>query len=337
MLQQGTATQWPIRERDRGSDGAFWGISQFFLYRSSDAGLTWKRQVELPRAVDGVAVQASGEILLWDRHGYVTRWNPRSGRLLSVPGLDGLDIVGLFRRGDLWLAYGGMQYQATQRIEVARTYFSGQFSGSADHGYVAVSSDGGGTWHVVDEWKDGGVQTLFLGEDDSLTLLSWLCAVRRGHLIVDQAGRPTASLDTILPANENTWHRVPYVERAHAFDFLGGTEGWLRGWTHHLGDFLFHTVDGGKTWERADLVKRLPDQLYRLGNGSWLGLIPPHEFQIWKEGGFVPFRRFPEEIKWTVVDATGSLVLQLDNGQTWLLQPDARQWRLLSSSESPAN
>ena len=54
MLRGGIATTWPISERDRGLDGAFWGISRYFLYRSSNVGVTWERQAELPQEVDGL-------------------------------------------------------------------------------------------------------------------------------------------------------------------------------------------------------------------------------------------------------------------------------------------
>ncbi|PYT17541.1 MAG: hypothetical protein DMF51_02165 [Acidobacteria bacterium] len=334
MLRGGIATTWPISERDRGLDGAFWGISRYFLYRSSNVGITWERQAELPQEVDGLAVQASGDILLWNRHGFVTRWNPADRQFHPVPGLDGLDVVGLFRRGNLWLVYGGMQSETTQRIEVARTYFSGQFAGSADHGYVAASTDGGGTWRVVDEWKDGGVQALFLGEDNTLTLLSWLGAVRRGRFNLEPTGSPTAALETILPVYKETWGRVPYVEDAHILEFIGGTDGSIKGWTHHLGDFLFHTVDGGKTWVKSDVSKQPLDRIYRLGEGRWVGLAPPDQIQIWKDGKFISLRKFSEKITWTIVDTSGSLVLQLDSGQVWSLSPDSKEWRLLSDQKA---
>ena len=334
MLRGGIATTWPISERDRGLDGAFWGISRYFLYRSSNVGVTWERQAELPQEVDGLAVQASGDILLWNRHGFVTRWNPADRQFHPVPGLDGLDVVGLFRRGNLWLVYGGMQSETTQRIEVARTYFSGQFAGSADHGHVAASTDGGGTWRVVDEWKDGGVQALFLGEDNTLTLLSWLGAVRRGRFNLEPTGSPTAALETILPVNKETWGRVPYVEDAHILEFIGGTDGSIKGWTHHLGDFLFHTVDGGKTWVKSDVSKQPLDRIYRLGKGRWVGLAPPDQIQIWKDGKFISLRKFSEKITWTIVDTSGSVVLQLDSGEVWSLSPDSKEWRLLSDQKA---
>lgn len=334
MLRGGIAATWPISERDRGLDGTFWGISRFFLYRSSNVGVTWERQAELPQAVDGMAVQASGEILLWNRHGFVTRWNPADRQFHSVPGLDGLDVVGLFRRGTLWLAYGGMQSETTQRIEVARTYFSGQFAGSADHGYVAASTDGGHTWRVVDEWKDGGVQALFLGDDNTLSLLSWLGAVRRGRLILEPPGSPTAALETILPVNKKTLGHVPYVEDAHVLEFIGGSDGSIKGWTHHLGDFRFHTVDGGKTWEKSDVAKQPLDRIYRLGEGPWVGLAPPAQIHIWKDGKFIPFKKFSEKITWTIIDTAGALLLQLENGQVWSLSPDSKEWRLLSDQKA---
>lgn len=320
----------PILARDRESEASLWGISSYFLYHTDDAGEMWERVTELPSRVNGVAIQASGDVLIWSRHGYVTRWNRRAGRLESVPGLDGLDIVGLFRRKDLWLVYGGLQHQTTQRIEVARTYFSGQFAGSADHGFVAASTDGGQTWRVVDEWKDGGVQQIFLGDDGTLTLLSWLCAVRRGRLELDATGGPTASLQTILPATEKNRQSVPYVEEAHLLDFLSGPVGWVRGWTHHRGDFLFRSDDGGRTWQPADPATRRVDRLHRLGNGTWLGLTPPGEISRWTGDRFVPLRKFEREITSSLVDATGRLLLQLDGGELWSYDQDTGEWRRLS-------
>ncbi|HYV17577.1 MAG TPA: hypothetical protein VFC25_00945, partial [Verrucomicrobiae bacterium] len=194
---------------------------------------------------------------------------------------------------------------------------------------------GGDTWHVVDEWKDGGVQALFLGEDNTLTLLSWLGAVRKGRLNLESEGPASAVLETILPANEGTRGRVPYVEDAHILEFIGGADGSVKGWTHHLGDFLFLTADGGKTWEKADVTRQPVDKVCRLGGSTWVGLSPPNEIHIWKEGKFVPLWTFPEKITWTIIDATGSLILQLESGAVWSLSPDSQDWQLLSVQAAP--
>jgi photosystem II stability/assembly factor-like uncharacterized protein len=327
MFGTAGSRRWPIDARDRGPDGNFWGISRFFLYKSADAGATWERQAEVPQPVEGVAMQDSGDVLVWNRHGFAARWVVAEHTLVPVAGLDGLDIVGLFRRGRLWAVYGGMQYQTTRRIEVARTYFSGQFSGSADHGFVAASTDGGQSWRVVDEWKEEGVQALFLGEDNTLTLLSWLGAIRRGRLTYDNNGQPTAALETILPATQETLDRVPYVEDAHVLYFPQGEQGWVKGWTHHLDDSLYYTSDGGRTWAKKDLALLQPERILRLQNGSWIGFVPPRTIDLWKDGSFASFRNFDRDIEWSFIDATGSLVLELEGGVTWILSGDSNEWR----------
>lgn len=214
MLRADRGTHWPIVAWDRLPDGTFLGASSRFLYRSSDRGATWERLGETERAVHGAAARHDGTLVLWDGHGDVSSFDPSRRVLSKVAGLNGLDVVDVFRRGDLWVAFGGMQDETTRRIEVARTYSSGQFAGSVDYGFVAVSKDDGLTWNVVDRWKEGGVQQIHLADDDSITLLSWLCAVRRGRLQLRDGAPPKAELTTVLPATEETRKDVPYVERA---------------------------------------------------------------------------------------------------------------------------
>lgn len=56
-----------------------------------------------------------------------------------------------------------------------------------------------------------------------------------------------------LPATERTRRRVPYVERAFFVEFLAGREGWVAGWTHHLGNFAFRSTNGGRSWRQEPL------------------------------------------------------------------------------------
>lgn len=328
MFGQGIAQTWPIVDLDRGPDGVLWGVSRFFVYRSEDAGRTWHRRAELPVAVAGCALTAAGDLLLWDSHGWVARWSPESGALRADSTLDGLDVVGLFRRGRLWLVYGGMQYETTRRIEVARTYFGGQFAGSVDYGFVAASVDGGNRWAVVDRWPDGGVQALFLGEDDTLTLLSYLCAVRRGPLVVDGPGAPEARLETVLAATERTRPGIPYVERAFFIEFLAGRKGWVTGWTHHLGNFAFRSTDGGRSWQQRPFEERPYEKLERLGGGTWAA-IETQWVLTRSDGRFVPSKRFEASIRWARIDAAGALLVELADRALWSLSADGATWRQL--------
>jgi len=335
MFGPGVATSWPIRHLDRAADGSLLGVSRHFVYRSTDGSQSWRRLGELPRAAAGCAIAASGRLLVWDSHGWVRHWSPGAGLLEQVPGLDGLDVVGLFRRGPLWLAWGGLQHETMQRIEIARTYFAGQFAGSVEHGFVAASTDGGDRWTVIDRWPDGGPQAFFLGEDDTLTLLSYLGAVRRGSLRIDDEGPPSADLETVLPATEETHDAVPYVEEAIYLEFLAGDAGWVYGWTHHLGLFLYSSGDGGRTWERRSGESRRFASVERLGGGAWVALRAPSTLLVWeaKRKRWKTLRDLPGGIEWWRVDATGALLLQLEDASLYALSPGGDAWTRLSEDQ----
>jgi len=333
MFGKGIATSWPIVDFDRDRAGELWGISSFFLYRSYDGGRTWVRLAELDTAHVGMAVQGSGGVLIWDRHGSVVRWDPEEGALSPVPGLDGLDLVGLFRRGGLWLAYGGMQYETMARVEIARSFFAGQFAGSVPYGFVAASSDGGATWRVIDRWEEGGIQKIFLADDGRLVALSWLGTVRRGQLETDPAGEVSVEMTTILPATEETrgavpYGAVPYVEEVLYLDFLKKGRGWIYGWTHHLGDFLFRSDDSGKSWRQARCGPCFEGP-YRLGSGRWVALEPPRTVRRWDGRRFRVFRELPSDVISLRVDSTGALLVELADGSIQMLSRGAREWETL--------
>lgn len=334
MFGKGIATSWPIVDFDRDRSGELWGISSFFLYRSHDAGRTWVRLAELDTAHVGMAVQESGAVLIWDGHGSVVRWSPDERELSPVPVLDGLDLVGLFRRGELWLAYGGMQYETTGRIEIARSFLAGQFAGSVPYGFVAASSDGGATWRLIDRWEEAGIQRIFLAEDGRLFAVSWLGAVRRGRLKTDPAGEVSAEMASILPATEGTRYKVPYVERVSYLGFLQEDRGWIHGWTHHLGTFLFRSKDGGKSWRQATCGPCFEGP-YRLGSGRWVALELPRTVHRWDGDRFRALKEVLSDVTWLRVDSTGALLVELADGAIQTLSRDAREWETLR--EAPAD
>jgi hypothetical protein len=336
MFGPGVATSWPIVHLDRAGDDTLWAISSFFLYRSEDGGVTWDREAELATASRGLAIQASGDILIWDGQGSVVRWVRSEESLSPVPVLDGLDPVGLFRRGDLWLTWGGMQYETTRRIEVARTYFGGQFAGSVPFGFIAASTDGGGTWSVLDHWDDGGVQELFLSDDDRLYTTSYLGAIRRGDLRVDPEGRVSVERKTLLAATEETRTAVPYVESVAYLEFLRGETGWVYGWTHHLGDFLFRSRDGGATWKEARCGPCYA-QLHRLGDGRWIAVSYEEGLVVWNGRRFESFEPFAEDFVRVRVDATGALLVERKDGSIRALPPAALVWRTIRPPRAAAS
>jgi photosystem II stability/assembly factor-like uncharacterized protein len=331
--QEGSGRPPNVFAFDRAADGTLWGLSPFFLYLSRDGGRTWERQADLPRTVEGFALRPTGEALLWSREGYTASYDPRTRSFATVPGLEKLDTIGLFRRGNLWLAYGGLQEETARRVEVLRAFTVDQFAGSAPFGFVAASTDSGGHWQVIDRWEGSGPQALFLSDDNTLTLLSWIGSVRRGKLSIDEEGRASAALSTVFQAGARS---APYVQTALWLDFLAGEEGWVRGWVDHVGNFLYKSTDGGKSWVHwGQPQQRSLSFLNRLGNGTWLAQeLPPrgqddHSIVRWESSDFRPEKRFAASIRKAWTDSTGGLLVTLENGEIWGLDASGTSWTRL--------
>jgi photosystem II stability/assembly factor-like uncharacterized protein len=239
----------------RHRDGLFWGVSTDHIYKSNDQGASWCRVASAHVTVGGFEIRGDGHLLLWDEHGTNLEFDPETNEITPFEPFGEDDVIDIVRQRDLWVAYGGMQYETKRRIEVARTYFSGQFRGSVDRGFVYVSDDSGMTWTRADAWADGGVARVFVGHDREILLLSYLGSVRK---LTKEADGWTG--EDLIVASEDTWEEVPYVERAFSFYFPTPTTGFIGGWIHHLGNHYFTTADGGYTWQRIDEV----DFPYRL-------------------------------------------------------------------------
>lgn len=318
LLGEGTATSWPIHHVERSEGDVLWGTSDYFLYRSTDGAKTWERLAEVPRHIEGFGRQADGDLLFWDEHGWVARWNEKTKQLSDVPVLSGLDVVGSFRRRDLWLLYGGRQYDTSRRVEVAQTFFTGQFAGSVDYGFVAASVDGGKTWRIVDKW-DEGPQLAFLADDDRLTLVSWLGGIRQGKI---------GTMKTLIHGTDR--EHAPYVQYSQALDLLRPDRGTLVGWIHHLGPVAFETKDGGKSWKSLDDSARPPrTRLYRLYDGTWIGWVFPLKLQRWDGKAFHDFATLPGEVEALDVDSRGGLLALGEDGRVAVLDPGAKALRVL--------
>ena len=331
MFGKGIATSWPIQTLDRGDGDVLWGISSFYLYRSEDGAKTWDRIAELPAAANRILIQGDGNVMLADGHGWVGRWIVSANRLEPVPVLDGLDIVGAFRRKDLWIVYGGRQYDTAGRINISQTFFSGQFAGSVDYGFVAASTDGGVTWKVIDRWNDEGPQAAFLGDDNRLTLLSWLCGVRQGAVTPEPL---ESKMQTIVRGEDRK--RTPYVQEALVLDLLGPKRGWILGSIHHVGIVVWRTNDGGRSWKPANPADYPGIAIERLSDGTWIGFVPPRSIQRWNGRKFENFISAPGDIARVHADSRGSLTVVLTDGTVHVLDAERAAFRAPARLDSAA-
>ncbi len=314
-----------VRIHDRGADGSLWGLSVYFLQRSRDGGRTWERQANLPYYPGGMALRASGELMLWTREGGALSYDPRTSAFTPVPELGGLDIVDVVRRGPLWLALGGWERTTHGEAVRSRDLNDNSSAGWANAGFLAISTDGGGHWQLLDKGiKESGVQAVFWGDDNRLTVLTWLGSIYRGKLAVDAKGKASLALTRIFHDNNAFGESVGWL------DFLNPKEGWIRGWFRTPELDLFRSRDGGKSWQEVDLAKRYLVSLTRLSGGAWLAQVRLGRNLVrWNGKRFLPDKMFDREIDETWIDSTGGLVVTLENGDLWALDAAGKSWTRL--------
>lgn len=224
-----------------------WGVTKHHLYISTDRGETWCRAGQVRFPIRGLVTKSPDQAIIWDGHGNNAQFDRTLGTSTALDDLGDDDVVQILKSDGLWIAYGGMQYETTYRIEVARTYYSGQFRGSKDSGFVYISNDRGGTWTKIDEWTNRGVAKVFRAPWGDIYLLSYLGSVRR--LRPHDVGYEPR--DLIVAADENR-EAVPYVEMAHTLYFADENTGYIGGWIHHIGKKYFKTEDGGRSWRQIE-------------------------------------------------------------------------------------
>jgi photosystem II stability/assembly factor-like uncharacterized protein len=223
-----------------------WGTTSQHIYAYVD-GRNWRRVGITHFAIRDMVPLSDHELMLWDGHGTNVVFDMRTGTTLPITDLGDHDVVDVIQTPHLWVAYGGQQHQTAQRVEVAQTFFGGQFRGSKSYGFVYVSRNSGRTWRQVDQWPEGGVAAAFVEPDGDIVLLSYLGSVRR---LMPRGESYDGK--TLLLATEANLDEVPYVQIAHALYFADDTTGYIGGWIHHIGNRYFQTRDGGRTWRQVE-------------------------------------------------------------------------------------
>lgn len=225
-----------------------WGATDHALYGTDTRGRRWFRYPFSASTIQGFLPRSDDEVLIWDGHGTNTRFNRRTDRSTAVPTLESRDVVDVVVSDSLWIAFGGRQYETAGRIEVAQTFFGGQFRGTRDDGFVMLSRDAGATWQEIDVWPGTGVAAITVNADASrIVLASYLGAIRE---LRRQGERYVGA--TLLVATAENRRTVPYVQVPTAFHFIDADTGFITGDIHHVGRRSFRTTDGGRSWSPAD-------------------------------------------------------------------------------------
>ncbi|MFL5386956.1 MAG: hypothetical protein ACJ8GN_31060 [Longimicrobiaceae bacterium] len=253
--------------------GMTYAASDFGVYATADSGRTWRLAGTAPHPIRDVLPLDDGRLMLWNGHGFNAAFDPGSGALEEIGAFGGADVVGVVAGDSLWVAFGGGQLESAGRVDVARTFYPGEFAGSGPNGFIYLSRDRGRTWTRAAEWPSHGVLGAFVHPEGSITLLSYLGALRR--LTPEGAGYRAEDLVIATPRNRDS---VPYVQELGAM-YFDGRQGWIDGWIHHLGNRRYVTSDGGRTW----LQKESRSHHYQGGfplSGGWVGTTGHRLFRI---------------------------------------------------------
>lgn len=313
----------------RMGEGDLWGSTGRGIYSSADTASTWFRIPYDAATVRGLRVRNAEEAFVWDGRGVNTIVNRRTGTTNVVADLIERDVIDVVEHGGRWYAYGGLQHESARRIEVARTFFSGEFRGSQDHGFVYVSSDQGKTWALIDRWPEGGVMKLFIHPSGHLTLQSYTGSLRQ----VRRTGNGYQAENLLLAGAENR-EKVPYVEHGFSLYFADDTTGYIGGWIHHVGDRYFRTRDGGRSWEAVeenDFPYKSPmpwGEGYFAHTASKVYFL--HGHKVTEVADVAP--HFEEARAWIqAVSRAGErkVLVQLGSGTLLLLDTDRRTWEPL--------
>jgi photosystem II stability/assembly factor-like uncharacterized protein len=317
---------WKIVDLDRTTDGELWAISEHHLYRSPDAGERWCRVAETGRSIRDVYAfsDASGALLSsWSRP---LLWDAKTGETSPLPVFEDLLFDGVYRRDDVWIAWGHTfsSAEAWKKYDHLHTVLAGE----GIHALVACSVDGGRQWEVIDRFEGAAVNTVHLADDDYLTICFAGGGIRRGILTVDQERIPRFDLANELLPEDGTG---PIVGMGQWAFFSTRDEGWSGGSWSHGGDVRYHTTDGGMTWIKIEEDDLPRTRVVRLGDGRWLRFQSPAHFTLWHDGDFRDFPSIPgvDSVSYLTVTAGGDLLVMMREDAVWSLSLESSTWERL--------
>lgn len=249
---------------DSGNDGV--------VVKTTDGGSTWAltriSQKEVPTAVCFVDAD----------HGWIGGATPPPG---EEEGLGGPSAI-------LSTADGGNTWQAQYNIPVSiyRIFFLNQMNGwaSGSKGVIYNTSDGGRTWDTQRTELEAGDGPVDLnGEGVKQFAIRGLQFIDKDHGFAAATATEEQTGRVIITSNGGaSWRRQWIVKGAGVRDvfFVNPEEGWA---LTDQGQYVYHTIDGGKSWLSEPRVFEQDVSPSRLA-----GADPSH---IWLVGGGAIFYR----------------------------------------------
>lgn len=326
----GTDRSWPLADFDRVDDKLWYATSSTAFYRSKDGAKTWERMLEGDTS-GGLFASEDGSSVTLEIDGALSRWE--SGKPGVQPVLKHAEheqVPSLCaRHGRLWIADSfetdGSE-EATSMLHRSDTVLEGD----AFTALVYASFDEGRTWKPVDRCRGSIVHAVWLGQDDVLTLCMSDGSMRSGRFDAATATVAAPGFVTIAPASTAlggefaTWLAFPTSD-----------EGWVGGMEYFGGARVHRSRDAGRSWELVSSTKRGDEapiiEAFRLGRGICARIVglwdESSRAEVWRDGDFQESRKFEHPANDARVDAHGSLLVRLEDGDVWSSSPDGAEWK----------
>lgn len=324
-----------FEELVRDGRGGLWARTRAYVYRPDGPDGLWRRASHVPRTPSWWP-RPTGGLLLWGGDG-ARALVDSTGAVVERPAESPFWPFEILRQGDLWFARGA---EFTDREwylgELGTTH--GSWIHPSVEGLVLASGDGGATWAELDRWPGGAVTALWLTEANDLVVYRAGGGVRRGRVVTSGSSPPMAAMRTLV---EPDAPGAPSLIASPNLFFTAEDEGWLegaRGW-HGDTDCVLRTLDGGRTWseieargwvDRIARVERLADGTIVALSVEWTGERVKHDAAlVWRDGAFEVLRDLEPDVLRVVPDASGELVLELEDHEVGILSSDGRAWTRL--------
>ena len=331
---QGPDRTWPISFFDRTADGTLFGTSSTALYRSVDSGGTWTRLLESSGLSDVAAFEDGSGAVVTTEAG-LALWTEEHPALVPVVARGAEEhrlSIGV-RKGGLWIATSFETERGSKGQMMMRTSDT-VLVGPDFAALVYASADEGRSWKRIDRCEGAIVHALWPGSDDVLSLCMSNHALRVAELDAATGDPASDGFQGISRGGEllggqwATWLAFPLP-----------SEGWVGG-SLYFGDPMLHrTQDGGRTWQAVEAAEDRVIKAYRLGSGACVRVAgfwsEQGRAEVWRDGAFHELRRFDVEVHDARVDATGCLLVRLENADVHRLSADAREWTDVGRIEFP--
>src|SRR5439155_27017140 len=121
--------------------------------------------------------------------------------------------------------------------------------------------------------------------------------------------------------------------------FPDAQTGWVGGKHFFRGNSLYRSCDGGRSWNSVEQDPDAHIEAFRLGGGSLVRMLsnldPNCRVERWRNGAFDEIGRFEFRLHDACVDASGCLLVRLENAEVWRLAADGSEWTKLGTIDFP--